>query len=242
MAWGFWVWHLKGVGGCLTERQFRRSMRTSEESSSHASSSVAVTQQGFGQNPYCDNADVQQVQSFSLDQSGALMNWHCHPWSNSVQLNSKYFIVSGGQFKAWGVAVCRHKQVEARLSSVGLCIRKQGSCALSSGFSAHTQWSDSDWQSSDFRADTLQACPVLQTYGVEPADDGECDDTLYEGLIKCLRPESRDRRSSVSRISVTSVSAEQCLKFPRMNLGESGESSLAVNRLNHSSKIVENDI
>ena len=29
----------------------------------------------------------------------------------------------------------------------------------------------------------LKACPVLQTYGVEPAGDGESDDALYEGVI-----------------------------------------------------------
>ena len=42
-------------------------------------------------------------------------------------------------------------------------------------------------QSSDFRTDldcALQTCPVLQAYGVEPADDGESDDTLYKGDVR----------------------------------------------------------
>ena len=45
----------------------------------------------------------------------------------------------------------------------------------------------SDWPSNDFRAYSdcaLQACPVLQTYGAEPAGDGACDDNLYEGGIQ----------------------------------------------------------
>ena len=44
------------------------------------------------------------------------------------------------------------------------------------------------WQSNDLRTNfdcALQACPVLQTYRVEPAGDKDSDDTLYEGVIKC---------------------------------------------------------
>ena len=47
----------------------------------------------------------------------------------------------------------------------------------------------SDRQSTAFRADFDCALQALQTYGLEPAGDGECDDMCYEassGILSLL--------------------------------------------------------
>ena len=66
----------------------------------------------------------------------------------------------------------------------------------------------SDRQSTAFRADFDCALQALQTYGLEPAGDGECDDMCYEGVIKHPRnvltdPESVKASSGILSLLVS---------------------------------------
>lgn len=56
---------------------------------------------------------------------------------------------------------------------------------LLSVFAAHTWWKVIQ-PGADFNC-ALQVSPVVQADGVEPAGYGECDDTLGEGMVECVR-------------------------------------------------------